>query len=316
MGARTDRGWGQRVDGSRHPVIDLVMLLHSVLSAGTYLFAKRALLELSPFEVALARFTLAAAIYSVLLLRRPQRVARADLVRLTILGFIAIPVNQGFFLYGLSLTTPGHAALLYAMTPVFVFVLALLRREERSSGWKSAGIATAFAGAALVLVTRGQLSGEIEASRALLGDLLVLLAVLAWAVYAVWGKPYAERYGVVTTTGITIVTGTLLYLPVGIFFSRAADFRALSGAGWGSIAYLVVLTSVVSYLLYYWALAREDASRVAIWSNTQPVLTALLAWMVYGDPLTPAFAVGGLLVMAGVAMTQQRPLRRAHKLGR
>jgi len=292
------------------------MLLHSVLSAGTYLFAKRALLELSPFEVALARFTLAAAIYSVLLLRRPQRVARADLVRLTILGFIAIPVNQGFFLYGLSLTTPGHAALLYAMTPVFVFVLALLRREERSSGWKSAGIATAFAGAALVLVTRGQLSGEIEASRALLGDLLVLLAVLAWAVYAVWGKPYAERYGVVTTTGITIVTGTLLYLPVGIFFSRAADFRALSGAGWGSIAYLVVLTSVVSYLLYYWALAREDASRVAIWSNTQPVLTALLAWLVYGDPLTPAFAVGGLLVMAGVAMTQQRPLRRAHKLGR
>ena len=316
MGARTDRGWGQRVDGSRHPVIDLVMLLHSVLSAGTYLFAKRALLELSPFEVALARFTLAAAIYSVLLLRRPQRVTRADLVRLTILGFIAIPVNQGFFLYGLSLTTPGHAALLYAMTPVFVFVLALLRREERSSGWKSAGIATAFAGAAVVLVTRGQLSGEIEASRALLGDLLVLLAVLAWAVYAVWGKPYAERYGVVTTTGITIVTGTLLYLPVGIFFSRAADFRALSGAGWGSIAYLVVLTSVVSYLLYYWALAREDASRVAIWSNTQPVLTALLAWMVHGDPLTPAFAVGGLLVMAGVAMTQQRPLRRAHKLGR
>ncbi|MCX5731462.1 MAG: DMT family transporter [Deltaproteobacteria bacterium] len=297
-------------------MIDLVMLLHSVLSAGTYLFAKRALLELSPFEVALARFTLAAAIYSVLLLRRPQRVARADLVRLTILGFIAIPVNQGFFLYGLSLTTPGHAALLYAMTPVFVFVLALLRREERSSGWKSAGIATAFAGAAVVLVTRGQLSGEIEASRALLGDLLVLLAVVAWAVYAVWGKPYAERYGVVTTTGITIVTGTLLYLPVGIFFSRAADFRALSGAGWGSIAYLVVLTSVVSYLLYYWALAREDASRVAIWSNTQPVLTALLAWLVYGDPLTPAFAVGGLLVMAGVAMTQQRPLRRAHKLGR
>ena len=292
------------------------MLLHSVLSAGTYLFAKRALLELSPFEVALARFTMAAAIYSVLLLRRPQRVARADLVRLTILGFIAIPVNQGFFLYGLSLTTPGHAALLYAMTPVFVFVLALLRREERSSGWKSAGIATAFAGAAVVLVGRGQLSGEIEASRALLGDLLVLLAVLAWAVYAVWGKPYAERYGVVTTTGITIVTGTLLYLPVGIFFSRAADFRALSGAGWGSIAYLVVLTSVVSYLLYYWALAREDASRVAIWSNTQPVLTALLAWLVYGDPLTPAFAVGGLLVMAGVAMTQQRPLRRAHKLGR
>jgi drug/metabolite transporter (DMT)-like permease len=296
-------------------VIDLVMLLHSALSAGTYLAAKRALGELSPFELALARFSFAGLVYAGLLLWKPRRVSRRDLLAMAVLGFIAIPLNQGLFLFGLSLTTPGHAALLYAMTPIFVFVLAILRGEERSSPWKTIGIAMAFAGAAVVLVARGQLSGQGD-SRALVGDLLVLLAVISWAVYAVWGKPYAERYGVVTTTGITIVTGSLLYLPVGLLFSSGASFRALSAVGWGSVAYLVVLTSVVSYLLYYWALAREDASRVAIWSNTQPVLTALLAWAVYGDPLTPSFVAGGVLVIVGVAMTQQRPLRRAHKTRR
>ena len=286
-------------------MIDLAMLLHSALSAGTYLFAKRALGELSPFELALARFSLAALAYAGLLAWRPVRVARGDLARLAVLGFVAIPLNQGLFLFGLSWSTPGHAALLYAMTPVFVFLLALARREEKGSLLKVAGIATAFAGAAVVLVARGQLSGRAGASRALFGDVLVLLAVVAWAVYVVWGKPYAERYGVVATTGITIVTGSLLYLPLGLAFSRSSSFAALSPVGWGSVAYLVVLTSVVSYLLYYWALAREDASRVAIWSNTQPVLTALLAWAVYGDPLTPPFVVGGLLVIAGVVMTQR-----------
>ena len=294
-------------------MIDLVMLLHSALSAGTYLAAKRALGELSPFELALARFSMAGLVYAGLLLWRPRKVARRDLLAMTVLGFIAIPLNQGLFLFGLSLTTPGHAALLYAMTPIFVFVLALLRREERSSAWKSAGIAVAFAGAAVVLVARGQLSGQADGSRALVGDLLVLLAVISWAVYAVWGRPYAMRYGVITTTGVTIVSGSLLYLPFGLLLSSVSSFRALSAAGWGSVAYLVVLTSVVSYLLYYWALAREDASRVAIWSNTQPVLTALLAWAVYGDPLTPSFVAGGVLVILGVAMTQQRPPRRAHK---
>ena len=286
-------------------MIDLVMLLHSALSAGTYLLAKRALAELSPFELALARFSFAGLIYAALLAWKPQRVSRRDLLAMVGLGFIAIPLNQGLFLFGLSLSTPGHAALLYAMTPVFVFVLALLRREERSSPWKTIGIGVAFVGAAVVLVGRGQLSGHEHASGALVGDLLVLLAVISWAVYAVWGKPYAERYGVITTTGITIVAGSLLYLPVGLLLSRTASFRALSPAGWGSVAYLVVLTSVVSYLLYYWALAREDASRVAIWSNTQPVLTALLAWAVYGDQLTPSFVAGGVLVILGVAMTQR-----------
>ncbi len=297
-------------------MIDLVMLLHSALSAGTYLAAKRALGELSPFELALARFSIAGLVYAGLLLWRPRKVARRDLLAMAVLGFVAIPLNQGLFLFGLSLTTPGHAALLYAMTPIFVFVLALLRREERSSPWKSVGIAVAFAGAAVVLVARGQLSGQAGGSRALVGDLLVLLAVIAWAVYAVWGRPYAMRYGVITTTGVTIVSGSLLYLPFGILLSRAASFQALSPVGWGSVAYLVVLTSVVSYLLYYWALAREDASRVAIWSNTQPVLTALLAWALYGDPLTPSFVAGGLLVILGVAMTQQRPPGRANKLRR
>ncbi len=286
-------------------MIDLVMLLHSVVSAGTYLAAKRALAELSPFEVALARFSLAAVIYAGLLAWRWKPVPRRDLLAMAALGIVAIPLNQGFFLFGLSLTTPGHAALLYAMTPVFVFVLALLRREERSSPWKTVGIGVAFAGAAVVLVGRGQLAARPADARALVGDLLVLLAVVAWAAYVVWGKPFAERYGAITFTGASIVAGSVLYLPFGVVLSRASSFERLSPGGWGTIAYLVVFTSVVAYLLYYWALAREDASRVAIWSNTQPVFTALLAWAAYRDPLTPSFVAGGVLVLLGVAMTQR-----------
>jgi len=286
-------------------VVELAMLLHSAISAGTYLAAKRALAELSPFEVALARFVLAGAVYAVLLLARPPRVARRDLAGLAALGFVAIPLNQGLFLGGLSLTTPGHAALLYATTPVFVFLIGAWRGEERATPRKLAGIGVAFAGVAVVLASRGQLSGAGDARAGLAGDVLVLLAVMAWAVYVVFGKAYVGRYGVVTTTGLTIVIGTLLYVPLGLAVSREASFRAVSPVGWASVAYLVILTSVVAYLVYYWSLARAEASRVAIWSNTQPVLTALLAWAIHGDPLTGAFLAGGALVIAGVALTQR-----------
>ena len=286
-------------------MVELAMLLHSAISAGTYLAAKRALAELSPFEVALARFVLAGAVYVALLLARPPRVARRDLAGLAALGFVAIPLNQGLFLGGLSLTTPGHAALLYATTPVFVFLIGAWRGEERATPRKLAGIGVAFAGVAVVLASRGQLSGAGDARAGLAGDVLVLLAVMAWAVYVVFGKAYVGRYGVVTTTGLTVVIGTLLYVPLGLAVSREASFRAVSPVGWASVAYLVILTSVVAYLVYYWSLARAEASRVAIWSNTQPVLTALLAWAIHGDPLTGAFVAGVALVIAGVALTQR-----------
>jgi drug/metabolite transporter (DMT)-like permease len=280
------------------------MLLHSVISAGTYLAAKRALGELSPWEVALVRFSLAGLFYAALVARNRVAIPRRDLLGLALLGVVAIPVNQGFFLYGMSLSTPGHGALLYALTPIFVFLLARWRLGERATPLKVAGIATAFAGVVVVLLGRGVI-GLPGAREGLLGDLLILLAVLAWAIFAVGGKVYAERYGVRTMTGVAITIGSLLYLPLGLWLSDLSAFSRLSPAGWGSVAYLVLLTSIVAYLIYYWAMKQVDASRVAIYSNLQPVFTAGLAWAIYGEPITPTFLVGGAMVLVGVVLTER-----------
>jgi drug/metabolite transporter (DMT)-like permease len=67
----------------------------------------------------------------------------------------------------------------------------------------------------------------------------------------------------------------------------------------------VLVTSVLSYLLYYWALRRAEASRVAVWSNLQPVLTAPLAWLLLGDPLGAGLLGGGAMVLSGVLLTQR-----------
>jgi drug/metabolite transporter (DMT)-like permease len=278
--------------------VQLLMLLHSVIAAGTYLAAKRALSELSPFELALVRFGLTGIFYAVLVARNRVPISRRDLWGLALLGVVAIPVNQGFFLYGMSLTTPGHGALLYALTPIFVFLLARWRLGERTTPWKLTGIAIAFAGVVVVLLGRGAL-GAAGAAQGLLGDLFILLAVVAWAIFAVGGKVYAERYGV------RITIGTLVYLPFGLAVSSWSSFERLSAVGWGSVAYLTVLTSIVAYLIYYWAMKKTDASRVAIWSNLQPVLTAVAAWAIYGEPITPTFMVGGAMVLTGVVLTER-----------
>lgn len=289
--------------GSR--VLHLLMLLHSALSAGTYIAGKRALSELSPVEVALARFTLAAAVHAVVLWRMRVRFERRDVAAIAGLGVLAVAVNQLLFLGGLSLSTPGHAALLYATTPIFVFLAEWLRGRERATGQKVTGIAIAFAGTVVVLGGRGVLGGA-GARDMLLGDVLLLFAVVSWALYAVGGKSYAGKYGGLATGSGTLVAGTLLCAPVGIFFFDTADVTAMSGWGLASLGYLVLVTSVVAWLIYYWALGRADASRVAIWSNVQPVLTALIAWLVYGEPLTAPFLAGGAMVVAGVLLTERR----------
>lgn len=280
------------------------MIVHSALSAGTYVAGKRALAELGPFELAAARFVLAAGVHAVVLWRSRVRIARRDLAGIAALGVLAVAVNQPLFLAGLALSTPGHAALMYAMTPVFVFLLERARGRERATPLKVVGITVAFAGTLVVLAGRGALDAA-RARDVLTGDLLLVLAVLAWAVYSVGGKAYSARYGGLVTGSVTLVAGTLVCAPIGLVLVDAGHLGAMSAGGTASLLYLVVVTSVVAWLIYYWALGRVEASRVAIWSNLQPVLTALLAWALHGEPLTAPFLAGGAMVIAGVLMTER-----------
>jgi drug/metabolite transporter (DMT)-like permease len=280
------------------------MLVHSALSAGTYVAGKRALAELSPFDLALSRFALAAIVHAAVLYRLRIRVDRRDLPGIAALGLVAVAGNQLLFLGGLARSTPGHAALLYATTPVFVFLIERVRGRERATAFKIAGILVAFAGTAIVLAGRGVL-GVAGARDMFLGDLMLLGAVILWSVYAVGGKVYAARYGGLGAGSLTLVAGTVLAAPVGLAFFDWSRLPALSAWGAASVAYLILVTSTIAWLIYYWALGRAEASRVAVWANLQPVFTALLAWAVYGELLTVPFVAGGAMVVVGVVMTER-----------
>jgi drug/metabolite transporter (DMT)-like permease len=281
------------------------MIVHSALSAGTYIAGKRALAELSPMDVAIARFALAALVHAAVLWRLRVRFERRDLPGIAALGVLAVAVNQLLFLGGLALSTPGHAALLYAMAPIFVFLFELVRGRERASPRKVTGIAIAFAGTVVVLSARGVL-GVAGARDVLVGDLFLLGAVITWSLYAVGGKAYAARYGGLAAGAGTLVAGTLVCALPGLAFAfHPRSIAAASGWALASLGYLVLVTSVLAWLIYYWALGRAEASRVAIWSNLQPVLTAILAWALYGELLTGPFVAGGAMVVAGVVLTER-----------
>lgn len=292
------------------PLLYGALLAHTVLSAGTYLFAKRALLEIPALPLGLIRFAGASLTLSLLLLRlRPpgQRLPPRRAVRkLLLLAFVAVPLNQGFFLYGLQLSTAAHAALLYTLTPVFVLLLAQALLGE-FPGWRAAlGTAIALCGTVFVLLQRG-----LELGRGpLLGDLLLLVAVIAWAIYTAEGRELVGEHGALPTIAWTLIGGTLLYLPLGIGSLCVAANRSrlmhVSPQAWGGVLYLIFVTSVVAYLLWYWALKHLAAARVAVFSNLQPLATAVLAHFFLGEQITLPFLLGAGVVIGGVLLAQRK----------
>ncbi|HTY08442.1 MAG TPA: EamA family transporter [Candidatus Edwardsbacteria bacterium] len=291
------------LNGNRNGAVIGVMAATQLITGSTYLIVKLGLREFSPFSLGCIRFLISAAVFAALLaLRRHARFfARADWKHFLLLGLLGVPLNQGLFLYGMKYAPAAHGALLYASTPIMVLFLSVLLLGERPSLLRVAGIALGFAGVLLVLFDKG----IAFARQTLGGDLLVLAAVATWALYTIYSKKLLRRYSPLEVTGFSLSLGALLFLPVGLPFMLRQDYGAVTRTGVFSVLYLAVMTSVVAYLVWGWALSKMDASKVAVISNLQPVVAAALAWIVFKEAVTLRFVIGTAVVLAGVVMTER-----------
>jgi RarD protein len=296
------RGLKGSLDRSPDSSVYLVLLVQSFFASGTHLVAKVAARDVEPFTLTLVRSLIAASAISLLLLIRGRfpRIRREDWPLVLFLAFLAIPLNQFLFLFGIASTTPSNAALLYATTPILVVLFSRWLLGERLTRKKTIGVGLGFLGVAIVILERG-----VDASSEYVhGNLIIYVAVIAWGLYTVLGKRLITQYGPIDASAITLLTGTLMFLPIGILPALRFDYGSMSGWTWAQILYLGLITSVVAYLLWYYALARVEAGKVALFANLQPILTTVMAVALLGQEITLQFVFGGILAILGVVIAQ------------
>ena len=284
--------------GTSRAVIFLAIFGVSLFFSLTHIAAKEAVMKLSPWAVALFRFIIGSATLFLLmrLTGKEINLQPVDRWRFVTLAFLAVPLNQMTFLTGIQYTPASHPALMYATTPAWVLLLTLWLKIEKLRWWKWAGIALAMFGVGVLF------AGELLSFRqeTVLGDLLILVAVLSWALFTALGKPIVERYGSLETTFVVITFGLFLYLPFGLIPAIRADYSQTTITVWLSIVYIGIFASGLAYFLWYWLLERIRPSQVAIVTCTQPPLTALLAWIIFGTVPTYHLFVSGIIVLTGV----------------
>ncbi|MBM4179409.1 MAG: hypothetical protein FJ211_08775 [Ignavibacteria bacterium] len=289
-------------------MIYLLLFIQQLIASSTHLVTDDITEMLHPIHVVLVRglFTCSAfALWFAIRRRTWKSVQRQDLMLIVVLGLLNISINQVLFVWGVKFTTAPNASLAYALTPVFVVFLASIVYRQKVSIKKWIGIVTAIAGAVVVLNERG-LQVLPEQS---LGNVMVLCASISWAAYTFYSQQLIERYGAVQAIALTFFGGMLLYVPLWIVAPVHAPFDVLTGRDsasvWLELFYLGVVTSAIGYGLWYVALSRLQSSNVAVFNNLQPILTSILALMLFNLEPSISYIVGGVLALAGVVITQR-----------
>jgi drug/metabolite transporter (DMT)-like permease len=290
-------------DNSLQAGLFWALMAQAVVSAGTYIVAKGALREIAPLTFGFYRFGLASLIFGAILVVRQRFLpfTKSEWKLILLLSILAIPINQGFFLVGLSLTPPTHPALLYATGPVWVYILSVWRKEETFTHKKTLGITIALIGVLAFFLEKG----ITLALNDLLGDFLILIAVWAWAAYTVLGRELAQSRGAMTVTAAALILGTIIYLPLGLYVAARFNYANVTWIGWGGVLYTAIMTSVILYTLWYWIIKHMEPSRAAVFANLQPVITAIMAYFIIGERLSAGSVLSGIVIIVGVYITQR-----------
>jgi drug/metabolite transporter (DMT)-like permease len=280
----------------------IIILIQQVIGSGTHIVTKVMVGDVDPITLTTIRSLIAAMGFLLFAYIRKInfRFDRKDYALLIVLSIVAIYFNQFVFMYSLKFTTPSNASLLYATTPTMVLILSYIFFKEQLTLKKSIGIGVALIGIMLVVFDRGiDLSSKYT-----IGNLMLISAVLSWAIYTVFGKRLILKYGALKTSSATIIIGAILYLPLGFFKVFDFEYTKLTMMDIGGILYLGLGTSIFGYSLWYYAIGKIDTSKVAIFTNLQPVLTTVFSVILLGQTITPIFVIGGAIAISGVILTQ------------
>ncbi|HLQ66857.1 MAG TPA: DMT family transporter [Candidatus Limnocylindrales bacterium] len=255
-----------------------------------------------PASLALLRFTVASVTLALLTLPTGRvslrGMPRRDLGGFLLMGLLAITIYHTALNAGERTVSAGAASLLINTSPIWTALVATAFLGERlgARGW--IGTALAFLGA--VIISLGA-SGGIRFEG---GVGFIIVASLCQAVYIVRQKKYLARYGALQSTCLTIWTGTFLLLPFLPECWRA--LRVATPAEIGAAVYLGVAPGAIGYVTWTYVLSRLPASRAASLLYLISPFAYLTGWAVLGERPGAAAFLGGIPIIAGVALVNAR----------
>jgi DME family drug/metabolite transporter len=260
---------------------------------------------IDPLEIAFWRTVIAAALFAahamVLHVRQggdppPIRMIRAsDLPGLLAFAVIGLAALYAFLPLAVESGGATLAVVLLYTAPAWVALLARPLLSERLTKPMVLAICLTLAGIALIGVTGGE---ELRPTPTALG--WGLASGLAYASLYLFGKRFFARYDPVLVFTAALPIAALVLAPM-------ADFREKTPAAWWAMLALGVLCTYGAYLAYSVGLERLEASRAATIATAEPVVGSLLAWLFWGERLSPGGYVGAAIVLAAVMLSARVP---------
>ncbi|MEX0780011.1 MAG: EamA family transporter [Balneolales bacterium] len=290
---------------SRNVVVESSLLFIVCVWALNFSVVKFSLDEIDPLSFNAIRFLLAIAFIWLVVWRRriPIKVQKGDWPRIVTLGLLGNLVYQVLFIYGINFTYSANAAVMLGTIPVWVALVSHMFFEEKLTRIKFIGVCFAFAGVIFIMV--GGEQGFSLSAESVIGDLIIVVAAMVFAVYTLLSKSMLDRYTPLELSTLILTVGGLAIVIIAIPNLVKLDHKAISWLAWGGAFYSGVFSIGMAYLVWNYGIKQVGAVRTSTYQNLVPVLGIILGFLLLGEKLMIMQYAGTAFVISGIVLARR-----------
>lgn len=233
-----------------------------------------------------------------------EKIDKKDWLRIIGCSLTGMAINMLAFFKGLSLSTPIDSSVVITLVPVLLLLLSAIFLKERITKIKSVGIGLGLIGA-LVLILFGAKT-QANAPNIPLGNLLFIINAMAYSVYLIMVKPLVIKYNSITLMKLFFLFAVVINLPIGFSEFAQVDWFQLSFDSIWKLIFVVVATTVLTYLFNIYSLKQLSPSTLGAFIYLQPLIAAAFAIFVGADQLTTLRVGAALLIFLGVFLSTRQ----------
>lgn len=268
---------------------------------GMYVVSKVVLEVIPPFALLTTRLMLGFLALALVIWFRQTSVAvsRSQFWRSFFVGVVGYAISLGFQFTGTKLSTASNGSLITSATPAFVLLFAAMILREKISTRRVLALVISTLGVLAVIDPRtAQLSSSL-----FVGNVLLLLAGLTWALYSVLVRKIASNVDLLTSSAIMLLGGIPSSVIFGFSEIKTAGIGEITPGIVAGILFLGIISTAVAMFLWNYAFAELPATLASLTFFAQPVVGTLLGWLFLDEKITPLFVLGGVLIGIGILIS-------------
>lgn len=275
----------------------LYLILASSIWGGMYVVVKVVVEVIPPLELVWIRYLVAivALLIIGLITKQKWRIEKQYFLIIIAIGIIGNAISIVAQETGTMLSTAQMGAIITSSTPAFMVVFARLILKERLTLRKGISVVLATIGVLLIVGI-----GDVNMSSTL-GGIALFIAALSWALMSVLIKRLPSDYSQIVVTTYSILVALIVLTPFVLPRLHEMNITQLTDPTiWGGLLYLGIVSTACGFLLWNRGLQMLNASSGGIFFFFQPLVGALLGWLILGETLGITFWIGSILILTGV----------------